>query len=249
MSAPGRSSGIVIRSFYSKSFRLALVFGLIFSIAEVAVGDLHGKEVAVTQPIKVAALESFWETEKAAPFTILVIPDEANERNSVELFQIPKFMSWLLYGDANSVVKGLKEWPKEERPPVALTYYTFRIMVGLGFLFPLLTIAGYFLRNKLEANRWYLWIMALAIPLPWIAAELGWIVTEVGRQPWIVYGLMRTSDAASNIHVSQVSISLTAFIVVYSLLGLAAFALIAKTIKNGPEEALPKETGTGGVRS
>jgi cytochrome bd ubiquinol oxidase subunit I len=235
--------------FYLKSFRLALIFGLIFSLAEVVVGDLQGKQVAAKQPLKVAALESFWETQKPATFSVIVIPDEANERNSVELIQIPKFMSWLLYDDSNAEVKGLKAWPKADRPPVAVTYYTFRIMVALGFLFPLLTITGYYLRNRLEANRWYLWIMVLALPLPWIATEFGWIVTEVGRQPWIVYGLMRTADAASNIHVSQVGVSLTAFIVVYSLLGIAAFFLIAKTIKDGPGEALPKEPGTGGIQS
>ena len=110
-------------------------------------------------------------------------------------------------------------------------------MVGLGFLFVLLTFMGLFLRNKLESSRWYLKIMLYAIPLPYICAELGWLVTEVGRQPWIVYGVMRTSDAVSPLAGSQVAISLAAFIVLYSLLGLAAFFLMAREARKGPASA------------
>ena len=180
-------------SFFSKSFRIALIFSLIFSIGEVIVGDFHGKIMGKTQPAKLAAVESQWETAKGVPFSMLLIPDEANERNSVEMFQIPKFMSWLVYDHWDAEIKGLKEWPKEDRPPVTLTFWSFRIMVGLGFLFALLTVIGWFKRNRLETDRWYLRIMMYAIPLPYLAAELGWMVTEVGRQPWIVYDVMRTS--------------------------------------------------------
>jgi len=228
-------------SFFTKSFRLGLMFSLVFAVGEVVVGDFHGKEVAKDQPVKVAAMESHWETMKGAPFSILVIPDEKNERNLVEALQIPKGLSYLLYNDWNAEVKGLKEWPKEDRPPVTLVFVAFRIMVGLGFMFAALTIIGWILRNKLESNRWYLWIMAFSIPLPYLASELGWIVTEVGRQPWIVYQIMRTSDAVSPIAVSQVAVSLAAFIALYSLLGLAAFVLMIRIAKKGPAEPLTGE--------
>ncbi len=231
-------------SLFSKSFRIALIFALAFSIGEVIVGDFHGKEVGRTQPAKLAAIESQWETVKGAPFSMLLIPDAANERNSVEMFQIPKFLSFLVYDHWDAEIKGLKEWPKADRPPVALIFWSFRIMVGLGFLFALLTVIGWFKRNRLERCRWYLTIMMYAIPLPYLAAELGWIVTEVGRQPWIVYGVMRTADAVSPIPASHVAISLTAFIALYSLLGLMAFALMARVIRQGPRE-LPAGSAVG----
>jgi cytochrome bd ubiquinol oxidase subunit I len=214
-----------------------VVFTLIVAVLEVVVGDMHGKAMAKHQPTKLAAVEAQWETRKGAPFSMLLIPDEAGERNIVEAIQIPKFLSWLVYGDWNAEFKGLKEWPKDERPPVTLVFWSFRIMVGLGFLFVLLAFVGFFKRNNLESVPWYLKILPYCIPLPYVAAELGWIVTEVGRQPWIVYGVMKTSDAVSPIAASQVALSLAAFSVVYSLLGLTAFVLIAKTARRGPVEA------------
>jgi cytochrome bd ubiquinol oxidase subunit I len=224
-------------SFFTKSFRLAVVFTLIVAVLEVGVGDMHGKAMAKHQPTKLAAVEAQWETRQGAPFSMLLIPDEAGERNIVEAIQIPKFLSWLVYGDWNAEIKGLKEWPKDERPPVTMVFWSFRIMVGLGFLFVLLAFVGFLKRNNLESVPWYLKILPYCIPLPYIAAELGWIVTEVGRQPWIVYGVMKTSDAVSPIAGSQVALSLAAFIVVYSLLGLTAFVLMAQTARRGPVEA------------
>jgi cytochrome bd ubiquinol oxidase subunit I len=224
-------------SFFTKSFRLAVVFVLIVTVAEVAVGDMHGRVMAKSQPAKLAAVEAQWETRTGAPFSLLLIPDEANERNAVEALQIPKFLSRLAYGDWNAEIKGLKSWPKDERPPVSLVFWSFRAMVGLGFLFVLLAIIGFVKRNNLESVPWYLKTLQYCIPLPYLAGEFGWTVTEVGRQPWIVYGVMKTSDAVSNIASSQVAISLAAFIVLYSLLGLTAFVLIAKTARRGPAEA------------
>ena len=222
-------------SFFTKSFRMALVFSLIFSVGEIFMGDLNGKEMSRLQPEKTAAAEALWETQKGVGFSMLVIPDERNERNLVEMFTIPKFLSFLTQGDWDAEVKGLKSWPLEDRPPVTLVFASFRIMVGLGFLFVLLTVIGWFKRNKLESSPLYLRIMLYSIPLPYIAALLGWIVTEVGRQPWIVYQVLRTNQAASPIEGSQVAISLAAFIIVYTLLGFVAFFLMARHAKNGPE--------------
>lgn len=222
-------------SFFTKSFRLALIFAVVFGVGEVIVGDLHGKHMATAQPTKLAAVEAVWETGRGLPFSMLVIPDQEGERNLVEAIQIPKFMSYLIYGDWNAEIKGLKEWPTEERPPVTLVFWSFRLMVGFGFLFALQALIGLLKWNRWEASPLYLKMMMYSIPLPYLASELGWLVTEMGRQPWIVYGVMKTSQSVSPIAGHQVAVSLVAFIVLYSLLGLAAFVLISKSARKGPE--------------
>ncbi len=221
--------------FFTRSFRIALVFALIFSFFEVVEGHMHGAELSEKQPAKLAAMESHWETKDNAPFTLFLIPDEKNERNRVEFFSIPGSLSILATHSADGVVKGLKDFPPDERPPVFITFASFRIMVGLGFLFAFLTTIGWFRRKKLESSPLYMRAMLYSVPLPYIAIELGWIVAEVGRQPWIVYGLMKTSSGVSSISSAQVGVTLSAFIVVYSLLGIAAFYLLAKYARQGPE--------------
>jgi cytochrome d ubiquinol oxidase subunit I len=222
-------------AFFTKSFRMALTFALIFSLAEIVQGHIHGSEVAKIQPTKLAAMESLWESQTGAPMWLFLIPDEKNERNLVELGRIPGALSMLAYHSSQAPVKGLKDFPKDERPPVALTFVAFRTMVGLGFLFALLTVVGWFKRHKLVESPGFLKVMLYAIPLPYIALQAGWIVTEVGRQPWIVYGLMKTTDAVSPIAASQVGVSLGAFILVYSLLGAAAFYLMIRYARLGPQ--------------
>ncbi len=223
--------------FFTKSFRLGLTFALIFSIAELVQGHYHAGEVAKIQPTKLAAMESFWETKANAPQVLFAIPDEKNERNLVEFGRIPGLLSILAYHTPSATVKGLKDFPKEERPPVALTFVAFRLMVGLGVLFVVLTVWAWLKRHKLESSPGLLKVMLYAMPLPYIALQAGWIVTEVGRQPWIVYGLMKTSDAVSPIAVSQVGTTLVAFIAVYGLLGAVAFYLVSKHARRGPEPA------------
>lgn len=222
--------------FFTKSFRIALIFGLIFSFVEIFEGHLHGGDLAKTQPSKLAALESHWETSKNAPIYLFSFPDEANERNSIEIGRIPGMLSLLAFHSTDAKVKGLKDVPRDERPPVLITFGSFKIMVGLGFYFALVTTIGWLRRSRLIESPWYLKLMLYSIPLPYIAIELGWAVTEVGRQPWIVYGMMKTADAVSRIAVSQVVVSLMAFILVYGLLGIAAFYLIIKTSIKGPED-------------
>lgn len=220
--------------FFKKSFNMGLIFALIFSFVEVAQGHIHGAEVAHIQPTKLAAMESHWETQKEAPMYLFLIPDPKNEKNNFEILPIPGALSMLAYHKFDAEVKGLKDFPENDRPPVILTFFAFRLMVGLGFLFILLTIAGFFLRKKLEETPWFLKIMILAIPLPYIALQAGWIVAEVGRQPWIVYNVMRTADAVSPIQHSQVLISFIGFLVVYAILTLAGFFLMAKFAIKGP---------------
>jgi cytochrome d ubiquinol oxidase subunit I len=222
---------------FTKSFQVALIFGLIFSIIVVITGDMHAVHVTETQPTKLAAMESHWETSSRAPVHLFAIPDEKNERNSFEFGSIPGLLSFLGHHDINAEVKGLKAFPEEERPPVFLSMLSFRIMVGLGTLFPLLCIFGWFKRKHLIENTKFLKVMLWTIPLPYLAATTGWTLAEVGRQPWIVYGLLKTSDAASPLAASQVTISLIAFILVYGLLGAVGFYLMANAARKGPVPA------------
>ncbi|MDR3604794.1 MAG: cytochrome ubiquinol oxidase subunit I [Syntrophaceae bacterium] len=221
-------------SFFKRSFRMAATFTVIFALAEILVGDIHGKEMMKSQPTKAAAAESVWETTKGAPMYLFVVPDEANERNKVEILGIPKLLSWVAFGDSEGVYRGLKEWPKEERPPVAITFWSFRIMVALGMLFALISVIAWLKRKNPENSPGFLKLLIYCIPLPYIALALGWTVTEVGRQPWIVYGMMKTSDAASSVAAAQVGLSLAAFVIVYSLLGIACFYLLIKNARKGP---------------
>ena len=221
--------------FFTKSFRIALTFGLIFSFVEIFEGHLHGSDIAETQPAKLAAMDSHWETSKNAPIYLFSFPDEANEKNSIEIGPIPGMLSLLAFHSMDAEVKGLKDFPPDERPPVLITFASFKIMVGLGFYFALVTIIGWLRRNRLIESPWYLKLMLYSIPLPYVAILLGWTVAEVGRQPWIVYGVMKTADAVSRIAASQVAVSLAAFILVYGLLGAAAFYLIIKNARKGPE--------------
>jgi cytochrome bd ubiquinol oxidase subunit I len=233
-------------AFFTKSFRLGLALALIFSFAEVIQGHIHGAEVAKIQPAKLAAMEALWDTQTKAPQTLFLIPDEKNERNLMEFGKIPGALSMLAFHDPQAEVKGLKAFPPDERPPVTLTFVAFRVMVGLGFLFMLLTFIGFLRRNKLETSPLFLKVMLWSIPLPYIALQAGWIVTEVGRQPWIVYGVMKTKDAVSPVAASQVGISLMAFVVVYAILGIVAFYLVRRIAIQGPEP-LPAPVSKGEV--
>lgn len=222
-------------AFFSKSFRIAVTFGLIFTIVTVVQGHWHGGEVAKAQPTKLAAMEALWETTAGAPQHLFLIPDEKNETNTAVIGTIPGALSMLAYHDPKATVKGLKDFPPEERPPVTFTFVSFRIMIALGFLFLALTAYGWLKRNRIMESPGYLKLMLYAVPLPYVAIQAGWALAEVGRQPWVVYGVMKTADAVSKLNPSQVWVSFIAFIVVYSLLGIAAVTLIVNSARKGPE--------------
>ncbi len=223
--------------FFSRSFRIGLVCGLVGSLVVAVEGDFHAKDVTEKQPVKLAAMESLWDTTRQAPIYLLAVPDEENGRNAVELLPIPGVLSFLGHGDFNAEVKGLNDFPRDERPPVLPVFLAFRGMVALGAYFILITLYGMLRRNKLLESPLLLKAMLFSIPLPYLAIQLGWIVTELGRQPWIVWGMMRTSDAASPIAASQVIMTLIGFTLVYSLLGFAGYYLIYKHAKQGPAAA------------
>jgi cytochrome d ubiquinol oxidase subunit I len=223
--------------FFTRSFKMGMVFALVFSVLVAVQGHHHAQEVGKIQPAKLAAMESLWETHENAPMYLLVVPDEKNEKNAIEFFGIPGALSFLAHGSFNTPVQGLKDWPADERPPVMLTFLSFRVMVGLGTLLPILCIWAFLRRNKLTEAPRLLKAMLFAIPLPYLAIEAGWVVAEVGRQPWIVYGLMKTADAVSPIVTSQVAFSLVALTLLYALLGAVDIYLLFKFAKKGPAEA------------
>ena len=221
--------------FFKKSFKVAAVWTAVFTILLIFHSHFQASDVAEKQPEKLAAMEAIWETQRGAPWVVFAIVDEENERNTLEIIKIPKLLSLLSYHDPNAEVKGLKEWPKDERPPVALTFYSFRFMVFLGIWFLILSIWAYLKRNNPEENPRLLRLLLWNIPLPYIAIQFGWLVTEVGRQPWIVYRVMRVSEAASPVPVSFIWISFISLLVLYAILGAVDFYLIAKNAKLGPK--------------
>jgi cytochrome d ubiquinol oxidase subunit I len=235
--------------FFKRSFRTAAVFGLVSGLLVLFTGDFSGLDVGRHQKAKLAAIESHWETARGVGMSVLVIPDSANERNALEAITIPKFMSLLVYHDPNAEVIGLKDFPKDERPPVAPVFFSFRLMVAMGLLMLLLSIVGVYLSSKdrLVESPWYLKIMVPSILLPYLAAQFGWIVAEMGRQPWIVQGMLKTADGVSkSLSISQVLISLMAFVALYGGLGVVDIYLLAKYARKGPEAAV---AATGAARA
>lgn len=222
--------------FFKASFKIAAPLGLAMALLVAGQGHFHGNEVAELQPTKLAAMESHWHTQKGAGMSLLVIPDEKNEKNLVEAITIPNLLSWLAFNDPDAEVKGLLDFPKEDRPPVLITFLSFRVMVGLGTLFIALMGLAWLWRNVIEEKTLLLRALLFSIPLPVIALEAGWVLAEVGRQPWIVWGLMRTSDAHSIVvDPGQVWFSLIGMCLLYTVLGLAGFTLLAKYAAKGPE--------------
>jgi cytochrome d ubiquinol oxidase subunit I len=222
---------------FTRSFKIALKVAIVSSIFVAIVGDFHGVNTAKNQPAKLAAMEAHWETQERAPIILFAIPSEDQEKNRIEIGRLPGILSFLGFHDFNAKVTGLRDIPKEERPPVIPTFLAFRLMVGIGTLLIILSLYGWLRRNKLTESPTYLKIMLFSLPLPYLAMEAGWVVAEVGRQPWIVYGVLKTAEAASPITGTQVLLSLIGFIAVYGLLGIIGFYLIAKHVKEGPEAA------------
>ncbi len=197
-------------------FSMAMWMAAIVAPMQIVVGDLHGLNTLEHQPRKVAAMEGHFETRQGAPLILFGLPDQEAEETRMAL-EIPKLGSMILTHDWNGEVKGLKEWPPEERPPVAIVFWSFRIMVGLGSLMALVGLASLWLRftGRLYASPLMLRSVVAMGPAGFIAILAGWITTEVGRQPYTVYGLLRTADSVAPIALPAVSASLAAFIVVY----------------------------------
>ncbi|WP_026852061.1 cytochrome ubiquinol oxidase subunit I [Geothrix fermentans] len=224
-------------AFFKKSFRLAAAWTLVFALFEIAQGHMNAEILSSTQPTKLAAMEAHWETGRNVPMHLLAWPDAANERNAVQSLSVPSGLSLLATYSAGGEVKGLKDYPADQRPPVLPVFLSFRAMVGLGVLFLALGLWAFLKRHEIEGQSRFLKVLPWLIPLPYLANELGWTIAELGRQPWIVYGLMKTSDAVSPLATSQVGTSLVAFFLVYALLGAVDIYLLFKFARKGPEAA------------
>ncbi len=223
--------------FFKRSFRVAAIFGLGACLLVAATGDFHTAEIVKAQPAKFAAMESIWETRRDVPMSLVLLPDEHRERNRVEWLQIPGLASFLAFRGGDGVIKGLRDFPKELRPPVMPTFLSFRLMVGMGIFLTLMAILGVYLSGKkdLEKHRFFLSTALFSLPLAYIAGQLGWIVAEVGRQPWIVYGVLKTADAVSkSISTAQVVASLLGFTALYGGLAAVDVYLLAKFSRKGP---------------
>lgn len=217
---------------------------------QITLGDLHGLNTLKHQPAKVAAMEGLWETGRGVSASLIAIPDEEAERNHFEL-AIPNLASLYLTHDWNGEVKGLKEWPREERPPVAVVYVAFRIMVGIGFLMLAIVLCGLYLmwRGRLFETRWYLRVCQFAGASGFIAVLAGWTVTEVGRQPWVVYGLMRTSAGVSpSLTTNDVVLSFTAYVLAYIVIFGGGFVLMRRLMRIGPAPVTEDEEFSAAAR-
>jgi len=227
--------------FFKRSFRQAALFGLAATIAIAVIGDFSSVKVAQVQPSKFAAMESIWETQKGVGMNLFLLPDEKRECNAVERLCIPNLVSMLAFHDPNATITGLKDIPRDLRPPVMPVFLSFRAMVGIGTYLILASLAALFFSRKknLEEYRLFLTLLVFSIPLPYLANQLGWLVAEVGRQPWIVYGIMKTADAVSkNVSTLQVAMSLAGFTILYGGLGVIDIYLLSKYARKGPDHDL-----------
>jgi cytochrome d ubiquinol oxidase subunit I len=236
--------------FARKSFTAALVLGAVMSVAALVQGDRQARNVAATQPAKLAAMDGHFETgQGGSPLYVVGLPDEKERRVKYAL-AVPGLLSFLVHGHAHEPVMGLDQVPRQDWPPVALTFQAFHLMVGLGFLFILLTGLGCYFRwrGTLFEKRWLMAIFVAAVPLPYLANQLGWVTAEVGRQPWIVYGLLRTSDGLSEaVSRGQTLGSMLMFLLIYGLLFAIWLHVLNDKIQRGPEpmQAPPTTTGRG----
>ena len=225
-------------AFAKRTLVAAVVFGLICSIAMPIIGDWQARVVAKHQPAKMAAFEGLFEDTSNAGIALFGIVDEDQQTVHGEL-AVPGLLSWTTTGSFDGVVPGLNSFAPEERPPLHLTYYSYRVMIILGVYFVLLLLVGTFLawRKKLATNRRYLAVLMWSAPLGMLAIEIGWIAAEVGRQPWIVQGELKTSDAASSVvPAGQILATLIIFVVIYAFLYAVWFRAIRKIVRNGPAE-------------
>jgi cytochrome d ubiquinol oxidase subunit I len=230
------------------SLRLALVVGLVFSVASLfPTGHFSAEQVARTQPEKLAAIEGLIEGQPGAPLVIFGVP-HVDPPRLTHTVHLPGLLSWLAAGDTEAWVDGMNDlraagWPT---PPFAVTFASFHLMVLLGLLFIAATGLGVLLMllRRLEDARWYLRLLPWLLPLPLVATQLGWIVAEVGRQPWVVYRILRTRDAFSqNVTSGEILFSLALFGLVYLALGILAIWLLARTVRRGPEPLPAEEVG------
>ena len=223
--------------------RVGVIAGIISCITQIfPTGDIHGRYMAKHQPASVAAMEGLFHTQRGAGIVLMGQPDEEKQTIDNPLV-VNNVLSFLIYGTTKAEVQGLDKIPRDQWPePLPLLYYAYHIMAGLGTYFALLmVVAGFLLwRGKLFATRWVLWPLMLSFPLPYIANTAGWMTAEIGRQPWIVYGLIRTDQGYSKyVSAGNGLFTLLGFMGMYSLLSILFIVLIYRIIASGPEKIAP----------
>jgi cytochrome d ubiquinol oxidase subunit I len=237
--------------FFKRSAQIAIVYGLIGSVMVALVGHTQAQHMVRVQPMKMAAAEGLWESENPASLSLFTFGNEP-ERRDVFAIRIPYALSILAYNSPTGEVKGInnieaeyqaKYGPGNYAPPIALTYWSFRLMVGAGLLMIALALVGLYLalKDRIERTAWYLKVLPLALFLPYVANTTGWLMTELGRQPWIVFGLMKTDQAVSpTVAAGMVLASVVLFTLVYGALMAADTYLLVKYSKSEPgqEESL-----------
>ncbi len=222
--------------------------GMVAALAplQLVIGDLHGLNTAEYQPVKIAAMEGHWDGTKPAELLLFAWPDARAEKNHAEI-GIPHLASLIITHDPNGLFPGLKEFPRQDRPPVLPVFFAFRVMVGIGVVMIAAGLAGAWLwwRGRVFTSAWYLRIAGYLWPLGFIAILAGWTVTESGRQPWLVQGLLRTADAASPVAFGAVVTSFALIVATYSIVFSIGVHYVRKLIRKGPVQGTT--TPAGGV--
>ncbi len=234
--------------FAKTSMKVAFVVAMVASLGQLVSGHDSAVMVAEHQPAKLAAFEGVYETGPDQALTVMGWVDEENQE--VKGIKIPGLLSWLIDFDTDTVVRGMNEWAEEDLPPVQVTFQSYHFMVAIGMALILLAWGGGLLawRDQLFKHRWLLWVFVFSVLLPQISNQLGWAAAEIGRQPWIVYELMRTADGVSDtISAGNVLFSLILFTLIYLALFVVFIVLLDQKVKHGPRtEDMPR---TGEVRS
>jgi cytochrome d ubiquinol oxidase subunit I len=229
--------------------RVGVPAGLLFSLITLfPTGSFQGENIARFQPAKMAAMEGLFESQEGAGIAIIGMPD-TERRELMDPIVVPGVLSYLIYGDVRARVVGLNDIPADQHPPVEIVYYAYHIMVGLGTIFIAVFAAAAFLlwRGRLFDTRGMLWVLMLAIPFPYIANHAGWVVAEVGRQPWTVHGLLRTAESSSqNVTAGMTYFTLFGFMGLYALVGLLYLMLFLRIVHKGLDLEGPRE-GLGSV--
>jgi cytochrome d ubiquinol oxidase subunit I len=229
---------------YQKSIRIGLALALVGSIATALAGHLEGQHVVQNQPMKMAAAEALWTTESPASFSIFTIGDPKNMKD-IFAIKVPYVLSFLSYNSFTHPVQGIKELqaqyvkmygPGNYVPPVIVTYWSFRLMMGVAAVMALLAMAGIYLmwKKQLMNRRWFLWLLVASLFVPYIGNSAGWVLAEIGRQPWLVFGQLKTSAGVStSVSPAVILFSLIAFIVLYGILAVVDAYLLVKTARQG----------------
>jgi cytochrome d ubiquinol oxidase subunit I len=233
-----------------KALGMSLVLMAFLAPAQLVIGDLHGLNTFEHQPEKVAAMEGAWETQKGAPLLLFAIPSQSEERNRFEI-GIPKGASLILTHDPDGEIPGLKEWAPEDRPHVATVFWSFRIMVAIGLLMIGVAITGAILlwRGRLYESPRFMRLCTWMIPTPFIAVLAGWWVTEAGRQPWLVHGIMRVEEGITpSLTGGMVLFTLIGYVLVYAVIFWAGLYYMSRVMRAGPEAFLPESEDEGSAK-